>query len=532
MPAGENNGLGPSGPSGPNIVLIVVDQQHPGCLGYAGHPVVRTPHLDALAHSGVTFSRAYVANPLCMPSRASVFTGLMPRGHRTRMNGIGLDPVVPTFTEALRRAGYRTHAAGKLHFGTSGTPHGVPLDEVDPQRFPEARALWHSGRVRDVPLPFYGFASVDYIGGHGHGSWGHHAQWLDREHPAQAHLFRDAVPLEPPTPARGLYNRQSYKWALPEELHPMRWIADRAVDFLDGAGQRRQEPFFLFVSFQDPHPPFAPPAPWCFMHEPNDVPPPLRREGEFDVLPPHFRLQYETALETQGNKGQPMKETEPYRAECAAHYYGLIEMVDQQVGRVLEALRRNGLEEDTVVVFTADHGEALGDHGMWGKGPYHYDSVIRVPLLARWPGRFRRGAAHTGVVSLIDLAPTLLDLAGVPVPAVPALEAPHAPPAWPGRSLRPILETGESDTTSSALVEEDEDYLGFRMRTLVTERYRLTAYSRQPYGELFDLEEDPHEYRNLWHDRGHLALRQELQVALLDKIMKTDLALPRQTSRS
>jgi arylsulfatase A-like enzyme len=270
------------------------------------------------------------------------------------------------------------------------------------------------------------------------------------------------------------------------------------------------------------------------------VPPPLRREGELDLLPPHFRLQHETDLVTQGNSGQPMRATDPYREECAAHYFGLIDMVDRQVGLVLDALLRNGLDDDTVVIFTADHGEALGDHGMWGKGPYHFDGVIRVPLLARWPGRFRAAATHTGVVSLLDLPVTFLDLAGVPSPdgqpywPVPASpEAPGAPPAWPGRSLRGLLETGDAaGPESSALVEEDEDYLGFRMRTLVTRRYRLTAYSGQPYGELFDLQEDPHEYWNRWDDPGYARIRDELRLALLDKIMDTDLSLPRQSSRS
>ena len=230
-----------------------------------------------------------------------------------------------------------------------------------------------------------------------------------------------------------------------------------------------------------------------------------------------------------------MRATEPYRAECAAHYFGLIEMVDRQVGRVLEALRRNGLDSSTVVVFTADHGEALGDHGMWGKGPYHFDSVIRVPLLVRLPGG--AVATHAGVVSLLDLPPTILDLAGVPIPdgavdGQPA-EAPQAPPAWSGRSLKGVLTGGAGPgPDGSALVEEDEDYLGFRMRTLVTERYRLTAYSGQPYGELFDLREDPHEYVNRWDDPACARRKDELRLALLDTLMETDAPLPRQTSRS
>ena len=534
----------------------MVDQQHPRCFGYAGHPVVKTPHIDRLAREGVSFTRAYVANPLCMPSRASIFTGLTTRGHRARMNGIPLDPSIPTFVEGLRQAGYRTHAAGKLHFATSGTPKGVPLDAVDVRHFPEASELWKSGRVTALPLPYHGFQTVDFINGHGHGSWGHYLHWLERERPDAYPLFRDRVPLEPPSPAYTMFNRQSYKWALPEDAHPTHWIADRAIDFLDGA-KSSEEPFFLFASFQEPHSPFAPPAPWCYRHAPEDAPPPPRREGELDHLPPHFKQQYETTLTTQGSFGQLMAATEPYARECAAHYFGLIELVDHHVGRILDAHHRNGLDENTLVLFTADHGEALGDHGMWGKGPYHFDGVIRVPLIARWIGHTPReqpstGAAgaqgvrgrgvvvaHDAVVSLLDLAPTILEATGAPLPpwpgaATPAVpEAPNAPSALAGRSLFPILRgASPASRDTVALVEEDEDYLGLRLRTVVTQRYRLTAYSGQPYGELFDLQEDPNEYENLWDDAGAAAVKQELLLRLLEKTMETELALPRQSSRA
>ena len=180
---------------------------------------------------------------------------------------------------------------------------------------------------------------------------------------------------------------------------------------------------------------------------------------------------------------------------------------------------------------TADHGEALGDHGMWGKGPFHYDSVVRVPLLVSWPRRFLREQVHDDVVSLVDFAPTILDIAGVPVPeghVPPTPVSPDAPPAWPGHSLVPVLEGRAGTGRNRALIEDDQDKLGFRVRTLVTQRYRLTAYSGQTYGELFDFQEDPGELRNLWDDPAHQSVRDELRLALLDEIMETDPALPRQ----
>lgn len=172
---------------------------------------------------------------------------------------------------------------------------------------------------------------------------------------------------------------------------------------------------------------------------------------------------------------------------------------------------------------------------MWGKGPYHFDSVIRVPFLVSWPAKVKPGSVHDGVTSLLDLAPTILDLADVPIPegAIPAQpEALDAPSAWPGRSLRDVLVGQDTDIDTSALVEMDEDYLGFKMRTLVTTRYRLTVYSGQVYGELFDLQEDSSEVHNLWDDPAHQSLKEELKLQLLNKIMETDISLPRQLSRA
>ena len=537
--------------SRPNFLILTTDQHNPNVMGYAGHPVVQTPNIDALAASGTVFSRAYVSHPLCTPSRATLFTGLTTRGHGVRMNGIQLGYDVPTMPEALRQSGYRTHYDGTPHIRISRTPMGMPLDEVDPFEFPEARDLWATGRNKRIPTPYYGLEEVNFVNGHGAGSWGEYVNWLNKEHPNEAHLFHNATPEVPPSPAAGFYS-SSYKWALPFELHPMTWTTDHTVDFLNDYGRDSRitsaddassatppghtghrgdrdptRPFFLWSSLADPHVPLAPTAPYSHKYDPDDVPPPNRREGELDDLPPHIKDIYETP-----KKG---RDIDPYRNEAAAHYYGLIEMIDDNFGRVLQALRDNGLEENTVIILTSDHGEALGDHSMWGKGPYHYDGVVRVPFIVSWPGHFKAGATHDGVISLVDFAPTILDIAGVPIPEggkPPEMVGSSEPPPWPGRSLVPILTGREKGTSGMALVEDDQDALGFRIRTLATERYRLTAYSGQTYGELFDLQEDPAEVHNLWDDPDSKGIRDELRIAMLDKIMSTEYALPRRMGPS
>ncbi|MEZ5344961.1 MAG: sulfatase-like hydrolase/transferase [Pyrinomonadaceae bacterium] len=515
----------------PNIVFIMVDQHNPHYFGYAGHPVVRTPNIDRLAKSGLNFQKAYCGNPLCMPSRAGVFTGLTTRGHRARMNGVTLDPDIPTFTDELRKSGYRTKAVGKLHFGSAVKPADIPLENISTKDFPELALFWKRGIVKDLPLPYYGFESVDLANGHSFGSYGHYLHWLDKDFPKEAKLLHDAVPLTEPTRAYKLYNRNSFKWALPEELHPTRWIGDKTVDAINTAAKSK-EPFFIFSSFQDPHPPFAPPEPWCNRYDEREVPPAIAKEGELDNLPPHYKLQRDTNIVTQGTNGEPMSWTDPYRNECVAHYFGLIEMLDVEVGKILASLEKNGLDKNTIVIFTADHGEAVGDHGMWGKGPYHIDSVIRVPLLISAPGRFEDGKTLSEVVSLLDIAPTIYEAAGINF-SPPGKEAPNAPGVLAGKSLMPLLlEAREEGKRRNVLIEEDEDYLGFRMRTLVNDRYRMTAYSGQPYGELFDMQEDPNEFRNLWNEPGTKSIKADLKDELLDKIMETDHPLPRQTARS
>jgi arylsulfatase A-like enzyme len=243
----------------------------------------------------------------------------------------------------------------------------------------------------------------------------------------------------------------------------------------------------------------------------------------------------EKGIVTSGNPGEAMDLTRPYWRECTAHYFGQIQLIDDQLGELMRALVESGLDRDTLVIFSADHGEALGDHGLWGKGPYHYDGVIRVPFVARWPGRISPGTQIPTPCSLLDLAPTLVEIAGAKVPGdcpVQPPEAPAAPPAWPGRSLVPLLFNQQSVEERAVLVEMDEDYLGFKLRTLVTRRHRLTVYSGKPYGELFDLEDDPAEFQNLWARPEHRALRDHLSLQLLDLIIRQDISVPRQVARA
>ena len=529
------------GSNSPNILFIITDQFNPNALGYAGNKVVKTPNLDHLAKNGIVFTRMYTSEPLCMPARATLITGLTPRGHKVRMNGIPLGQRIPTFSEALRRAGYQTHYVGKPHFQGSVNPTGESDEYIakhfDPDVLQENGQLWRKGKIKKLKLPYYGFGSIDFLNGHGHNTYGDYYNWLKKKHPEAFKLFINKTSLTPKTRAADLYNRNSYKWALPDSLHPTTWIANKTISFLKKKAEQKKDkrPFFLMVSIPDPHPPFAPPAPYCDLYDTNKIADPVGFPPDFSKLPPYFKKMYDSALTTSGNKLDPMKASMPYRREIVVHYYGLITLVDDQIGRIMNTLMKTGLQKNTIVIFTADHGECLGNHGLWGKGPYHYDEVIRVPFIIYWPSGFQRNVRYEKPVQYIDIAPTILSMAGVPepqgrIPLKPETE--KALPPLPGKSLLPVCNGEGTLADTTALIEEDEDYLGMKLRTLVTPRYRITVYSGQDYGELYDFKTDPHETKNLWYDPEYCKIKEKLMLLMLKKIIETDISVPRQMSRA
>jgi arylsulfatase A-like enzyme len=532
----------------PSFLVIITDQHRGDGLGCAWpawraargeSSPLQTPHLDALAAGGVRLARSYVNNPLCMPSRSTLITGQTPRAHGVRTNGIDLNPGIPTIVAALAERGYRTHSAGKTHFRTMWLPRGADPATADPHEHPEAAELWANGRVGKIPTPYYGFQSVDWTGGHG-AVFGDYRNWLRRMDPAAPRqLARDAGT---PAPSGA---EQCWRMALPPELHYNTWIADRTIQFLEEAAdgaRSRDQPFMAWASFPDPHHPFATPDPWYAMYDREAVPLPVRREGELDDLAPFFRDVYEHGIQLAGRRAAT-RISDTHLREIIAVTYGMISFVDQQVGRILSALDRLGLADNTVVVFTSDHGDLLGDHWLMNKGPFHFDGLLRVPGLWRLPGRFQEGMVSDALVSHLDFAPTVLELAGTPPPESGPLwpvggtpETTNHLPPLPGRSLVPLLTGHTTHVQDAVLVENDEDYLGLRLRTLVTETHQVTLYvgrdGEMPYGELFDLQADPSQAHNLWRSPAHRALRLDLQARLLAEVVRTDNRLPRRLNHA
>ncbi len=506
----------------PNFLCFVVDQMRWDHLGCAGNPVIQTPNLDRLAREGVHFTRAYCNNPLCMPSRATLFTGLTPRAHKVRTNGIPLDRRFPTILQSLAEAGYHTISVGKLHLNPYWTAKGVAPEALDPLDWPEAAPMWNSGRLKHAPTPYYGFQDVELTVVHGPSTTGDWRRWLRAKAPeAEKYLTREYWRTTPHQAEQCILHDLS------EELHYNSWVAERSIDYLKR--QPKDEPFFLWCSFPDPHHPYAPPKPYSELYDPADVVMPTRREGELDDLAPFFKEVYEKGMPLSG-RFAPTKIADEQMREIIALTYGMVSHIDACIGRVLQVLEERGLADDTIVCFLSDHGDMMGDHWLLNKGPFHFEGLLKLPFIWHWPKRFARGSKAEGLASYLDFAPTILDLAGLPIPEgqVPGeVEAKRQLPPWSGKSLVPIL-TGESQAVrEAALVENDEDYLGLKLRTLVTERYKLTYYAGEDFGELFDLQEDPGEVHNLWHDPAYSSLRADLLQRLLEEIVATDSVLPR-----
>lgn len=517
--------------SRPNVLWFLADQFRADAVGAAGNRVIRTPGLDRIAREGILFSRFYVNNPVCMPSRASMFTGRYPSTHGTCRNGIPLRPSEATLASALARAGYATAAIGKVHLGGGGfrLRDGVHLD-------PESihRDVGLPGRVvdrfwRSWDGPYYGFQHVQLTTQHGERvtRGGHYGQWIHDEHADFADAAEPERALAPLTGAL-----ESWKSGLPVELHHSNWVADRTIRYLES---HRDTPFFAFCSFPDPHRPFCPPAPYCDMYDPASMVSPIPNRGEFDHMPPHFQLRYRGLTEqipyspggVQGAVAPdyPLRDlSETHLREIMAHYYGMISLLDSGIARVLDALDRLGLADNTIVLFCSDHGELLGDHGLLYKGPFHYESMIRAPLLIRWPGVAAPGRVHDGLISGVDLMPTLLEVCGAP-----------AEPGVQGQSATGILRGSTEPHRECALLEHIEarrkgQTLGMQVTTLVTSRHKLTYYPGYDFGELFDLSDDPQEYTNLWADPGARELRAELLAQLLEVLCRREEPLGDQAS--
>ena len=464
---GESGPAAQARPEAPNILWICTDQQRWDTIHALGNEHIRTPNLDRLCADGVAFTHAHCQNPICTPSRASFLTGMYPRYLNACTNGnASWQNEAPLVTKTLADAGYDCGLAGKFHLSAAH-------NRIEP-RLDDGYRVFHWSH-------------------HPHDSW------------PSGHAYNDWLE------ARGIDHDATKRELgyMPAEFHQTRWCADRAIDFMR---EPRKGPWLFSYNCFDPHPPLDPPKDYLDRFDLDDLPLPDCTDED---------LREERALAAAGVNFQsrPARVPEKKARLSLAKYWAMIEQIDDHVGRMLDALEASGQRENTVVIFTSDHGHMIGDHGLSNKGCRFYDGLVRVPLIVSWPGHFKSGGKSDALVELTDITPTLLELAGLAVP-----EGMH------GRTLIPVLAGETREHREHVRCTYTETLQGPRSwGTMIRDRrYKLVCYHGTGMGQLFDLETDPGEHRNLWNSPEHAGIKIRLLQESFDvEAMSADPGSPR-----
>ncbi|HEY3954664.1 MAG TPA: sulfatase-like hydrolase/transferase [Streptosporangiaceae bacterium] len=474
------------------VLVICTDQQRWDSLGCYGSEEVHTPHIDSLAADGTLFERCYATNPVCAPSRASMLTGTYPYQHGLWANGVKLPADRVTLLRNLAAAGYRSGLVGKLHL----SPCAGGRTE-DPAEYGFGWHRWSHGPPQAAPTNAY------------HG-------WLAERHPelateaAAAATHWGARTDLPPAGGRPRAHHD-----MPAEAHYSRWAAEAAMEFIDSMTPR--QPWLLWVNFFDPHHPFAAPEEYVRRVSGRRRRPPV---GSADDLRGRPRPLRGLSEQSYAGSARGFQEYRPEEiSQIRDRYWAMIDLVDEQAGRILRAAEEAGPTGELLVLFISDHGEMLGDHGLLLKGPMMYEGAVRVPCILRWPGRVPSGRRVGGPVSLADVAATISQAAGI-----------EAPAGGQGQSLVGVA-AGTAEPREAVITEyrnSGHPHDPPISTTMVSDgQYKAIVWHGQhghgaePAGELYDLRSDPGELVNLWRDPRLAQIRARLLLA-----MATELSFP------
>ena len=473
-----------------NVLFIITDQQRADMLGCYGNKIIKTPNLDRFAKDNIRFSNAFCTNPMCMPNRATLLTGYYPNVHGVRSNGINLPLDIPTITQSLVNRGYHTVNIGKMHFNF-WTPPYKPKERsaecFDDWKIENPKGDYLS--QDKFPIPYYGFEEVDLVLGHSSTCLGHYYDWLKEKSPKIANSiikqYMEDIPIF------HLFNDND----IPEELYNTTYIKNNTISFLEryANGRYDDKPFFLHCSFPDPHHPVSPPGKYKDMYKPEEIELP-DTFNEVDSLYSHPYLG--TYIKNPPFRGALVREsTEEEIRKFIAMNYGSVTMIDHAIGQILASLEKLSLSENTMIIFTSDHGDYMGDHGLLLKGPSPYNGTLQIPLIWKVPGISKSGVSDA-LISSVDIPKTILELLNI--------RERYRPPGMQGYDMTPILKDPSQDVRNNILIVEDEEVgpkgpLYTRVCHLVTKDYKLTKYAELPnYGDLFDRNNDKDEVNNLW----------------------------------
>lgn len=449
----------------PNILFICTDQQRWNTIGALGNEFVKTPNLDRLVREGVSFTNAYAQSPICTPSRASFMTGMYPSTIRASKNGAAAwADAAPLISKTLGDGGYDCGLAGKLHLSTAMAHR--PEIRPDDDGF---RIFWNSHS------PYQSGSANDYIKWHS-----------DR--------------------GTDIMRYKEELGYVPAEYHQTTWITDRAIDFME---EKREWPWFFILNIYDPHGPFDPPEEYLKRYKTMDLPDPWVNEGD---------IVQKSKLNDVLFQSKPRHLSSEENREMMARYWAQIDLIDENIGRLLKALEETNQLDNTMIIFTTDHGDMLGDHGLTAKGCRFYEGLVRVPLIFWYPKMFVKNLQSPALVELTDIVPTILDVTGL-----------EKPKEMQGLSLLSIL-TGKKSPDHHRDYVRSEFYNTLlpgkgespAFATMIRdERYKLVNYHGRETGELFDLKNDPEEFHNLWDDPKHRDLRFDLMKKSFDLSIKS-----------
>ena len=460
--------------SRPNILWICTDQQRYDTIGALGNPHVDTPNIDRLIAEGFALTHAYCQSPICTPSRASFLTGQYASAVHVTGNGNSHFPDTPPLvTKMLSDAGYDCGLIGKLHLSSA-------YRRIE-KRVDDGYRYWqYSHAPRD-----------DWETGHDY------ADWVRSKGEVLGELIKSPD-------------------GVPAELHQTTWCAEKTIEFMR---EQRDGPWLTCVNIYDPHPPFNPPKAYRDRFDPQAVNGPLFRESDLaqqaklEAIDFQSKGRHPDAIEPHSPGKNPRAERGRDARTLIAAYYAMIALIDDQIGRVIAALEDTGQRDNTLVIFTSDHGEMLGDHGLLKKGCRFYEGLVRVPLIFSWPGHVQSGQRSDALVELRDIAPLLLELAGRAVPdrMQPRSLLPMLSGACPADEHREFVRCEYYD----ALDQADGTYATmYRNR-----QYKLVVYHGHGLGELYDLVADPGEFDNLWDDAEYVDVKLDLMQRSFDASM-------------
>lgn len=479
-----------------NVLIIHTDQQRYDSLGCTGNPYVDTPNIDRLAAEGTLCTRHIAANPVCTPSRCSLMTGLYPPGHGSWANGIGLArrcnerlattdrwareaesiiPEIPTIADRFADAGYRTAAFGKLHL--------TPNQAHESYGYGESFAMWKDGAKDDWHGPYYGFQHVEMTKGHGEAPCrqGHYAVWFREHFPGICGQVVEHQKAKVPAGKAPVYQS-----VIPAGAHHSNWLAERFAAYVDQTGGN-STPFFAFIGFPDPHHPICPSFDLAQRYEQSDVLPPVDPEGHKTFHMTHL---------------QDVRDfSEEDRKNVRRYTNAMVKGIDLAVGKIVAALEQRGILDDTVVVFTSDHGDFLCDHGLLQKENICARPLVHIPCILRAPGH-GLPATWDQPMSNVDVLPTVMSLAGLEPPA-----------SIDGRDVSQEMLNGGSHQVFAYAFHEAVEYQNL---ALYDGDWKLLHYPHGNRTELYDLASDPDEMVDLATDADQAG---RLQTMVLDAAM-------------